>query len=78
MGDFGDCEPGERCRSKSRDLTERHSQQGVFGFLIGLAGLLSVKVTSPVSHMVSSAARGVLQTLVSVWFLGDKLTLWVF
>ncbi|KAI9184289.1 hypothetical protein H9P43_003342 [Blastocladiella emersonii ATCC 22665] len=35
---------------------------GVLGFLINVAGLLQIKVTSPLSHMVSSAARGVLQT----------------
>jgi len=27
---------------------------GVFGFMLGVANLLSIKVTSPVTHMVSS------------------------
>lgn len=47
---------------------------GFFGFLLGLAGLLSIKVTSPVSHMVSSAARSVLQTVLGVWFFGEIVT----
>ncbi|KAF8317109.1 hypothetical protein DL93DRAFT_2055818, partial [Clavulina sp. PMI_390] len=47
---------------------------GFFGFLLGLAGLLSIKVTSPVSHMVSSAARSVLQTLLGVWLFGEVVT----
>ena len=29
---------------------------GVFGFLLCIAGLLSIKVTSPVTHMVSSVS----------------------
>ncbi|CED82870.1 GDP-fucose transporter [Phaffia rhodozyma] len=48
---------------------------GFWGFFICLAGLLSIKVTSPVSHMVSSAARGVIQTGVSVWLFGDIINL---
>jgi len=47
---------------------------GFFGFLLGLAGLLSIKVTSPVSHMVSSAARSVLQTVLAVWVFGEIVT----
>lgn len=47
---------------------------GIFGFLINLAGFLQIKVTSPVSHMISSAFRGVLQTLLAVWFFDDILT----
>ncbi|EJU01427.1 hypothetical protein DACRYDRAFT_95062 [Dacryopinax primogenitus] len=47
---------------------------GVIGFLICLAGFLSIKVTSPVTHMISSAVRGVLQSLLSVWFFGDIIT----
>lgn len=54
--------------------TLRVASQGFFGFLIGIAGLLSVKVTSPVSHMVSSAARGVLQTIVSVIAFHEIIT----
>ncbi|WWC65208.1 uncharacterized protein I303_107822 [Kwoniella dejecticola CBS 10117] len=46
---------------------------GVVGFLICLAGLLSIKVTSPVTHMFSSAMRSVLQTMLGVYLFGDVL-----
>lgn len=48
---------------------------GYFGFLLCVAGLLSVKVTSPVTHMFSSAAKSVLQTLLGVWLFNDVLTI---
>ncbi|KAI0068089.1 hypothetical protein BV25DRAFT_516815 [Artomyces pyxidatus] len=48
---------------------------GVFGFLLCIAGLLSIKVTSPITHMFSSAARSVIQTLLGVWLFHDVLTL---
>ncbi|KAI9632399.1 uncharacterized protein MKK02DRAFT_40703 [Dioszegia hungarica] len=44
---------------------------GFFGFLISLAAMLSIKVTSPVTHMISSAVRGVLQTFFAVYLFGD-------
>jgi len=47
---------------------------GVFGFLINLAGFLQIKVTSPVTHMISSAVRGVLQTIIAVWLFSDPLS----
>ena len=50
------------------------SSQGIFGYLINVAGFLQIKVTSPVTHMISSALRGVLQTLVAVACFGDKVT----
>lgn len=50
---------------------------GVFGFLICIAGFLSIKVTSPVTHMVSSAVRGVIQTFLGMWCFGDVITAWV-
>ncbi|KAL1412682.1 hypothetical protein Q8F55_000429 [Vanrija albida] len=46
---------------------------GVVGFLICIAGLLSIKVTSPVTHMFSSACRSVLQTILGVQLFGDLL-----
>ncbi|THV07509.1 hypothetical protein K435DRAFT_833396 [Dendrothele bispora CBS 962.96] len=46
---------------------------GIFGFLLCVAGLLSIKVTSPITHMFSSAARSVLQTLLGVWIFHDLL-----
>lgn len=39
-----------------------------------IAGLLSVKVTSPVTHMVSSALRGVLQTFIGIWVFSEAIT----
>ncbi|KAJ6467008.1 hypothetical protein C8R45DRAFT_483034 [Mycena sanguinolenta] len=48
---------------------------GFFGFLLGIANSLSVKVTSPVTHMFSSAAKGVIQTLLGVWIFLDVITL---
>lgn len=48
---------------------------GVFGFLLCVAGLLSIKITSPITHMFSSAARSVLQTLIGVWLFSDILTI---
>ncbi|RSH80177.1 hypothetical protein EHS25_007282 [Saitozyma podzolica] len=47
---------------------------GVVGFLICVAGVLSIKVTSPVTHMVSAAARGAIQTLLSVWLFRDIIS----
>ncbi|KAH8922355.1 hypothetical protein BT69DRAFT_1281220 [Atractiella rhizophila] len=47
---------------------------GVFGFLISIAGFLSIKVTSPTTHMISSAVRGVLQTWLGNWFFGEIIT----
>ncbi|KAI0715411.1 hypothetical protein C8Q76DRAFT_730628 [Earliella scabrosa] len=47
---------------------------GIFGFLLCVAGLLSIKVTSPVTHMFSSAARSAIQTLLGVWLFSDLLT----
>lgn len=46
---------------------------GLVGFLICVAGLLSIKVTSPVTHMFSSAVRSVLQTFLGVWLFKDVL-----
>jgi len=47
---------------------------GFFGFLLCIAGLLSIRVTSPITHMFSSAARSVLQTLIGVTYFGDLIT----
>ncbi|ORY27496.1 hypothetical protein BCR39DRAFT_538287 [Naematelia encephala] len=47
---------------------------GFFGFLISFASFLSIKVTSPVTHMISSAARGVLQTILAVYIFHDVLS----
>ncbi|CAG8553592.1 6767_t:CDS:2 [Funneliformis caledonium] len=47
---------------------------GFFGFLINVAGFLQIKVTSPVTHMISSAFRGVVQTILGNLIFGDLLT----
>ncbi|KAH9937835.1 uncharacterized protein BXZ73DRAFT_44831 [Epithele typhae] len=47
---------------------------GVFGFLMSVASLMSIKVTSPITHMVSSAVRGVAAYALSVWLFSDAVT----
>lgn len=48
--------------------------QGVIGFLMSIASLLSIKVTSPITHMVSSAVRGVAGSLLAMWLFGDVIS----
>ncbi|GLB39758.1 putative triose-phosphate Transporter family protein [Lyophyllum shimeji] len=47
---------------------------GILGFLMSIASLLSIKVTSPITHMVSSAVRGVAASLLGVWLFHDVIT----
>jgi len=47
---------------------------GVLGFMMSLASLLSIKVTSPITHMVSSAVRGVAASLLGMWLFGDVIS----
>ncbi|ORY49895.1 hypothetical protein BCR33DRAFT_753051 [Rhizoclosmatium globosum] len=47
---------------------------GIFGFLINVAGFFQIKVTSPLSHMISSAFRGVLQTVLAVLLFNDVIS----
>ncbi|KAL7284538.1 hypothetical protein ACG7TL_001830 [Trametes sanguinea] len=47
---------------------------GTFGFLMSLASLMSIKVTSPITHMVSSAVRGVAAYLLGVLLFHDAVT----
>lgn len=49
-------------------------EQGVLGFLMSIASLLSIKVTSPITHMVSSAVRGVAASFLGVWVFKDVIT----
>lgn len=49
-------------------------RQGVVGFLICIAGFISIKITSPVSHMISSAVRGIFQSLLGMWFFHEIIT----
>lgn len=39
--------------------------------------MLSIKVTSPITHMISAAVRGVIQTFMGVWFFGDVITSYI-
>jgi len=41
---------------------------------MSIASLLSIKVTSPITHMVSSAVRGVVASLLGVWLFHDVVT----
>jgi len=47
---------------------------GVFGFILCMAGLISIKTTSPVTHMFVSAARSVIQTILGVIIFKDIIT----
>lgn len=41
---------------------------------MGIASLLSIKITSPITHMVSSAVRGVASSILGVWIFSDIIT----
>lgn len=47
---------------------------GVVGLLINVAGFLQIRLTSPLTHTVSSAARGVLQSIACYLLLSESLT----
>ncbi|KAF9297790.1 hypothetical protein BGZ74_009657 [Mortierella antarctica] len=47
---------------------------GIFGFLINLAGFMQISKTSPTTHMISGAVRGVLQTLLGYFAFNDVIT----
>lgn len=42
--------------------------------MMSIASLLSIKVTSPITHMVSSAVRGVAASLLGMWLFHDVIT----
>ncbi|KAJ7845928.1 hypothetical protein B0H13DRAFT_2286025 [Mycena leptocephala] len=48
---------------------------GVLGFMMSLASLLSIKVTSPITHMVSSAVRGVAASVLAILLFNDIVTI---
>jgi GDP-fucose transporter C1 len=48
--------------------------QGTVGWMLSIAGVLSIKITSPITHMISSAARGILQSFLGIYFFGDIIT----
>lgn len=45
---------------------------------MSIASLLSIKVTSPITHMVSSAVRGVAASLLGMWLFHDVITTYAF
>ncbi|KAF5327323.1 hypothetical protein D9619_004019 [Psilocybe cf. subviscida] len=47
---------------------------GVIGFLVRIASLLSIKVSSPTTHMVSSAVRDVAASILDVYIFHDVIT----
>jgi len=47
---------------------------GSVGFLLSIALALSIQVTSPITHMISSAVRGVAASMLGVALFGDVLT----
>ncbi|KAH9992329.1 hypothetical protein BJV77DRAFT_1170564 [Russula vinacea] len=47
---------------------------GTVGFLLSIALALSIQVTSPITHMISSAVRGVAASALGVALFGDILT----
>lgn len=47
---------------------------GLVGWLLSIAGVLSIKITSPITHMVSSAARGILQSVLGVSIFHEIIT----
>lgn len=49
---FGECRVAQEPKAHEFFPLE----QGIFGFLICIAGFLSIKVTSPISHMISAGA----------------------
>jgi len=47
---------------------------GALGFLMSIASLLSIKVTSPITHMISSAVRGVASSVLAMYLFQDIIT----
>lgn len=46
---------------------------GLMGLLVNFAAFLQIKVTSPLTHVVASASRGVLQSLAAFFLLHEKI-----
>ncbi|KAJ7634651.1 hypothetical protein FB45DRAFT_909439 [Roridomyces roridus] len=47
---------------------------GGVGFAMSIAAPLSIKTTSPITHMVSAASRGVASTFLGFWLFGDIIS----
>ncbi|KAG8881989.1 hypothetical protein FRB97_008857 [Tulasnella sp. 331] len=65
------CVAGSSTQKHSSSKTVRNGADS----LAKQIGLLSIKITSPVTHMFSSACRSVLQTLLGVWIFHDILNI---
>lgn len=48
---------------------------GTMGLLVNFASFLQIKVTSPLTHTVASAARGVLQSIACYLVLGENINI---
>ena len=46
---------------------------GILTFLTAVLALLQLNLTSPITHQITTSARGVLQSLLSVVFLGESM-----
>jgi GDP-fucose transporter C1 len=57
-----------------RDFAVATFVSGLVGLLINYTSFLQIHVTSPLTHTVSSAARGVLQSFIANLVLKEKLT----
>lgn len=55
--------------SKSADFLYTCTLTGICGFLLTLATFLQIRITSPVTHMIVTAARGVAQSAFAVMLL---------
>lgn len=49
-------------------------EKGLIGFLINMAGFLQIKVTSPVTHMISATVKGVIQTFIAIYIFGEVVS----
>ncbi|KAJ3161146.1 hypothetical protein HDU86_007768 [Geranomyces michiganensis] len=47
---------------------------GAIGFMLNVASFFQIQVTSPVTHVISSSARGVLQALIAVALFHETVT----
>nr|GAT46716.1 predicted protein [Mycena chlorophos] len=47
---------------------------GIFGFAMSVAAPLSIKVTSPISHIISAAVRGVASSFLGLWLFHDSIS----
>lgn len=58
----------------ARGFLSAASLTGVSAFLLTIATFMQIEVTSPTTHMVVTAARGVAQSSIAILVLGEVLT----